>query len=378
MIRVGEPNDYAAEILFYLPQVADPLLPKAGHVFVLGEVRIKLGAVGVWVDVALDRILERGRGWYAIRLTALQRAAATEVAYEAVCDGAQPDRGTEIVGVLAGDIAQGGEGFITFYLPDVDDPIYGDPIEGHAFVLGEVELSLPDDAFGDVAPENIVEFGGGMYGVRISSAQSVKRGKAIVVADVAGAQRASSYRTILGDTLVSPSPIVPTLPPLTSEGLPPVAGDLRLVWSSVSGDADLSRIDLDVDLATDEGLMTAVMLSLFLDRRAEPDDKPPSGDARDRRGWWADQFAAVPGDRYGSRLWLLDRAKRTNETALRAKEFIREALAWMIDDRVAAGIDVTTEVTSTALLYTVGLQRPGRDPVFFRFAHTWDHLQETL
>lgn len=174
------------------------------------------------------------------------------------------------------------------------------------------------------------------------------------------------------------APGTSVLPAGVESAIEEVAGDLRLVWSSVTGDADLSRVNLDADLATDEGLMTAVMLSLFLDRRAEPDDKPPSGDARDRRGWWADQFAVVPGDRYGSRLWLLARAKRTNETALRAKEFIREALAWMIDDRVAAGVDVTTEVTSTALLYTVGLQRPGRDPVFFRFAHTWDHLQETL
>ncbi len=150
--------------------------------------------------------------------------------------------------------------------------------------------------------------------------------------------------------------------------------DLALTWSNATGDADLSLIDLD--LASDRGLMTAMVLSLFTDRRAETDDVPPSGDARDRRGWWADQFAVVQGDKFGSRLWLLDRSKRINETVLRADEYVREALAWMLEDRVVASIDVEIETTSNGLLFAVGLQRPGRDPVTYRFAHTWDHLEE--
>lgn len=149
--------------------------------------------------------------------------------------------------------------------------------------------------------------------------------------------------------------------------------DLALTWSIATGDADLALID--ADLASDIGLETAVMLSLYCDRRAEPDDLPPSDDARDRRGWWADQFADVPGDLIGSRLWLLDRAKATNETVLRAREYVREALAWMIEDRVIAGLDVEVTMTPDGLMIALGLQRPGRDPVAFRFAHTWN--QET-
>lgn len=150
--------------------------------------------------------------------------------------------------------------------------------------------------------------------------------------------------------------------------------DLALVWDVVLGDADLTMIDSD--LASDRGLETAVILSLFTDRRAETDDKPPSGDERDRRGWWADQLSAVEGDRIGSRLWLLDRSKRTNETALRAKEYVAEALAWMLVDRVVAGIDIQTEATASALLIAVWLQRPGRDPVYYRFSHVWEHVSE--
>lgn len=383
MIRTGEPNDYAAEILFYLAQASDPRLPKIDHVFVLGEVRIKLGAGGAWTNVTLDRLLQRGRGWYAIRLTAGQRAAAAEVAYEAVCADAQPDRGTEVVGALSGDIAAGAGGVIPFYLPNENDPIYGAPVAGHVFVLGQVELALPDNAFGNVATADIVEYGGGMYGVLVSATQTAKRGKAIVVANVPGAQRFSGYRTILGEAALAP-PVPPPMPPAAepgSDAATVVAGDLALVWSNTTGAADLSLLtDLGqnpTDLATDRGLVTAVVLSLFADRRAEPDDTPPSGDPTDRRGWWADQFAAVEGDRIGSRLWLLDRSTLSNETLLRAKEYALEALAWMIEDRVVSGVDVAVErLGRDALLFVIKLQRPGRDPVTFRFAHTWNNLQE--
>jgi phage gp46-like protein len=150
--------------------------------------------------------------------------------------------------------------------------------------------------------------------------------------------------------------------------------DPALVWLPATGDADLVMIDDDI--ASDRGLETAVLLSLFTDRRAENDDRPPSGDARDRRGWWGDEFLVPDGDRYGSRLWLLDRSKRTNETVLRAKEYVTEALAWMLEDRVAAGVDVVVETTTSALLIAVTLHRPGRDPVTYRFNHVWEHVQE--
>ncbi len=152
--------------------------------------------------------------------------------------------------------------------------------------------------------------------------------------------------------------------------------DLGLVWSNTLGSADLSIIDND--LSTDRGLLTAAALSLFTDRRAEDDDIPPSGDARDRRGWWGDEFAVITGDKFGSRLWLLDRSKRQNETILRAEEYVREALAWMLEDRVVSRVDVTVETSGATLLFAVELQRPGRDAVAFKFAHTWEHISEDI
>lgn len=147
--------------------------------------------------------------------------------------------------------------------------------------------------------------------------------------------------------------------------------DLALLWDPAVGAADLAL--LDADLASDAGLETAVLLSLLLDRRAQPDDVPPSGDPTDRRGSWMDQFADVEGDLLGSRFWLLDRSVITAENGRRAEEYAREALQWMLDDRVVSGIDVTIELTAQALLIVVTLQRPGKDAVSFRFAHVWDN-----
>lgn len=145
-------------------------------------------------------------------------------------------------------------------------------------------------------------------------------------------------------------------------------GDLALTWSRVS--ADLSMIDSDI--SSDLGLTTAVLLSLFLDARCEDDNEPPSGDPDDRRGWWADEFLTVEGDKYGSRAWLLDRSKLTGNVARDAEQYDREALAWLIADSVVASIDVAIETTSNNLYHALTLHRPGREPLSLRFAHVWE------
>jgi phage gp46-like protein len=126
------------------------------------------------------------------------------------------------------------------------------------------------------------------------------------------------------------------------------------------------------DLATEEGLRTAMLLSIFTDRRAEDDDDLPAGDG-DRRGWWADQFSIVPGDRLGSRLWLLDRGKQHAELAKDAETYAREALAWLIEDAVLERIDIEVEVRPDMLALQVTPYRPGENTATqFRFQHVWD------
>ncbi|SQK28987.1 bacteriophage V tail protein [Escherichia coli] len=82
-------------------------------------------------------------------------------------------------------------------------------------------------------------------------------------------------------------------------------------------------------------LTRAVVISLFTWRRAEPDDN-----ADVPMGWWGDTWPAVQNDRYGSRLWLLQRSKLTNQLVQTVRGYIRECLQWMIDDGVVSRIDL--------------------------------------
>jgi phage gp46-like protein len=144
-------------------------------------------------------------------------------------------------------------------------------------------------------------------------------------------------------------------------------GDIALEWKN--GILDLV-IEED-DVLTDAGLRTAVLLSLFMDRRAEADDELPSPDG-DRRGWWADEFAETEGDLTGSRLWLLARAKRTADIVPRVEAYDREALAWMLEDRICERIDVEVTASGHTLSHAITIHRPKSAEVTFRFRHTWD------
>ncbi len=146
-------------------------------------------------------------------------------------------------------------------------------------------------------------------------------------------------------------------------------GDFALVWDCFNADMVVE----DDDVLSDEGMRTAVILSLFTDARAEDTDELPGND-EDRRGFWADELlddlGENEGDRLGSRLWLLDRASLTPDVVPLAQQYAEEALQWMIDDGVARSVAVLIELGS--LKMTVTITRPDGEELSFRFAHVWD------
>lgn len=144
--------------------------------------------------------------------------------------------------------------------------------------------------------------------------------------------------------------------------------DIALVLQEGGEYADL--ILVDDDLATDEGLATAVLLSLFPDRRAEDDDTLPSGEGR--RGWWGDQFAEAEGDLQGSRLWLLERGTADEGLAARAEEYAAEALQWLLDDGVADTVEAVATVGNGRLDLVVTVIRPSGERADFTFENIWN------
>ena len=132
--------------------------------------------------------------------------------------------------------------------------------------------------------------------------------------------------------------------------------------------------DLALDgsrLATDDGLATAIIVSLFSDARAKDDDVLPSPGA-DRRGWWGDALPAIAADRLGSRLWLLAREKRLSSVVQRARTYAQEALAWLVSDGIAEKVEVEAEAQAPAVLAIgVTVTRPG-GPGRQRYDFVWD------
>jgi phage gp46-like protein len=117
--------------------------------------------------------------------------------------------------------------------------------------------------------------------------------------------------------------------------------DIKTVFISMQQGADYALDGLL--LADDDGLDTTVILSLFTDRRANDDDILPASDG-DKRGAWIDTYAEVEGDQFGSRLWLLDRAKLIPDTVNKIKDYCTEALIWLVRDGVAKSVNVSAEI----------------------------------
>lgn len=150
--------------------------------------------------------------------------------------------------------------------------------------------------------------------------------------------------------------------------------DLALTITAESIAAGVVGADLSIvnnDFLSDDGLETAVHLSLFLDARAHDDDELPPGQT-DRRGWFGDALSPIDGDSTGSRLWLLAREKVTQQIPTRAREYAAEALAWLTLRKVADRVEIATEITAPGMLgIGVDIFRPNRDPVHFQYSYTW-------
>lgn len=135
---------------------------------------------------------------------------------------------------------------------------------------------------------------------------------------------------------------------------------IGLTWDNERGVAKLSRA-VGGALGEDESLETVVMLALFTDAVATPAEieaaKMPA-----QQGWWAD----APSERgsrlpYGSKLWLLSRCGTTLATLVRAERYALEALAWLVDKKIAASVQVlATRPAPGMLALDVKVTRPGK------------------
>lgn len=132
---------------------------------------------------------------------------------------------------------------------------------------------------------------------------------------------------------------------------------------------DLAIVNDDLEL--EDGLRTAVLLSIFTDARADEDELPDT--EPERRGWWADVLADDDTQKTGSKLWLLAREKDTPDLLPRLEECFRAALQWLLDDNIVSRITVTVESKGQGFIgIRVALSREtGGKAVAFNFDYAW-------
>lgn len=99
-------------------------------------------------------------------------------------------------------------------------------------------------------------------------------------------------------------------------------------------------------LQLEDTLQTAIILSLFTDKRASADDKLPLNETN-RRGWVGDEFmpgsAATSRDDWGTLLWLCYIGKVTGDIPGFAEFTCKEGLQWLVRDGIASRIAVTAQ-----------------------------------
>ena len=116
-------------------------------------------------------------------------------------------------------------------------------------------------------------------------------------------------------------------------------------------------------------LNTAIINSLMSDARAQESD----GTGNDKRGVWHN---SITGEEYGSRLWTLERRKLTPDTLNKAREYAEEALQWLIDDRIATSVEVTTERRGIdQMVMNVTIRRTNGETTSLQYDHLWENIR---
>ena len=112
--------------------------------------------------------------------------------------------------------------------------------------------------------------------------------------------------------------------------------DIRLTQDSQN------IFDINFDSTGDfdmvEGFDTSLQVSIFAERRAAESEVP---DAIRRRGWIGNTLSDIPDFEIGSKIWLYEQAKLTNDTLNGVLDAATTATQWLIDDGFATNITAT-------------------------------------
>jgi phage gp46-like protein len=135
--------------------------------------------------------------------------------------------------------------------------------------------------------------------------------------------------------------------------------DIRIIWNPATAAGDFQMAGSGLELGHD--LETAVLISLFTDARADPDDLMPDSQRADPRGWWADDI--------GSKLWQIFWRQVNQDTVNWARGECTRALQWLLDDGVAASVDVAARIAGKGRIgVSITITEPNGKASIYRYA----------
>jgi phage gp46-like protein len=144
--------------------------------------------------------------------------------------------------------------------------------------------------------------------------------------------------------------------------------DIGITWDAATlcGDWSVTSGDLVADPG---GLRSAVLLSLFSDRVASTDYRPPAGTPWERRGHWSDTYEPSP---LGSRLWQFNRSKKTPALLGQVQDCYKEALQWLVTVGAVSTVVVAASWQQPDVIgLAVTLTPPNAPAQTLNFAWAW-------
>jgi len=106
------------------------------------------------------------------------------------------------------------------------------------------------------------------------------------------------------------------------------------------------------DFALTEGLETALLMSIYVDKRAAASEVPR---VQARRGWHGNLLSGFDTYEIGSKLWLLCQARRDQNTLNLTQTYTSDCLFWLVTDSIATKIetDASFIVNGVAVYVTI-------------------------
>lgn len=120
----------------------------------------------------------------------------------------------------------------------------------------------------------------------------------------------------------------------------------------IAGFYDFSLTD-DGDILTEDFFDTAILMSIFCEKRAAASEVPVS---HRRRGWVGNE--STPGFEMGSKIWLFHQSRIDRNTLNGIASAADEALQWMIDDNIAVKVRSSATFEDDTINLEVEIERP--------------------